>query len=299
MKLGINTGFAVNRFPLHEQWLGVVKDLGLHHVQLTADVLNPSLDRDIIIDGINSVNQLRKKYDITIDSVMTGGFTRVNHFSHPDKRIREYWQNWFRSLADIAVAVDAYDVSSHFGILSYADLHNPENRKHILEETVASWKGLAEYAQSLGLQSLSWEPMSIRREYGETLDETARIQSMLQGSAIPIKICLDVGHGDVASKNPDDTNYLKWIARFGPEIGFVHLKQVMAGSSAHLSFTSENNAKGFVKPEECIAALKKYCPQEPVLLLELAFREREPMDSTVLEQLKQSADYWKKGLRYE
>jgi len=41
-KLGINTGFATNRFPEPEVWLRIVgKDLGLRCVQFVADLLNP------------------------------------------------------------------------------------------------------------------------------------------------------------------------------------------------------------------------------------------------------------------
>jgi hypothetical protein len=44
LKLGMNTGFAINRFPEPEDWMGVtVDELGLNTIQLTADILTPSV----------------------------------------------------------------------------------------------------------------------------------------------------------------------------------------------------------------------------------------------------------------
>ena len=47
--LGINTGFAVNRYAEPEEWVRIVgEDLGLHVVQFTADMLNPDLPGKIL-----------------------------------------------------------------------------------------------------------------------------------------------------------------------------------------------------------------------------------------------------------
>ncbi|MAE13599.1 hypothetical protein CMO92_03460, partial [Candidatus Woesearchaeota archaeon] len=150
--------------------------------------------------------------------------------------------------------------------------------------------------KQIGLQYLSWEPMSVKREYGETIAETERIQKLLQGSAIPILICLDVSHGDLSSQNPDDHDYAKWVEKFAAISPLIHLKQVMAGTSAHLPFTTENNMKGKIRPETLLPMLEKYGAKNALLLLELAFREREPTESLILQQLQESADYWKRGM---
>ena len=298
MKLGINTGFALNRYPLPEQWLEVIgKELGLKYVQLTADLINPNLDESIIDDLIERINKCKKQYNIEIVSVMTGAFTRVNHFSHPDEKIRAYWIRWFKKLADIAIRVGAYDLSSHFGIMCYEDFHDENKRELTLKKTVEAWKEIAEYGKKIGLKSLSWEPMSIKREYGETIGETKRIQKLLEGSALPIYICLDVDHGDISSKNPDDFNYRKWLSAFANISPFVHIKQSLKDKSCHYPFVEEYNKKGDVTPKEVIEILKEKEATDTILFLELSFREREPTDSLVLKHLKESAEYWKKGVK--
>tara|TARA_Y100000310_G_scaffold338090_1_gene426830 strand:+ start:1667 stop:2575 length:909 start_codon:yes stop_codon:yes gene_type:complete len=295
LKLGINTGFALNRFPLPEEWMRIIgEDLGIKYVQLTADLLNPSLGEEIVNDHVQRIKNLSQKYGVKIDSVMTGAFTRVNHFSHPDLQVRRYWINWFKKFIDLGVELGATNMSSHFGIMGYYDVRDPVRKEQALNLTVSAWKELAEYAHSKGMSYLSWEPMSIPREYGETLAETRKIQHLLRGSAIPIKLCLDVDHGDVSSPNPEDTDPYAWLREFGKGSPLIHLKQSLKDKSGHWPFIPEKNELGNITPEKVISALEQSGCTETILLLELSFREREPFESRVLSDLKTSVDYWRR-----
>ena len=298
LKLGINTGFALNRFPLPEEWMKIVgEDLGLRYVQLTADLINPSFGDEIVADYIQKINVLSKRYNIKIDSIMTGAFTRVNHLSHPDPQVRLYWLNWLKKLIDIGVALGATNMSSHLGILSYYDVRNPERKQEVLQQTVDAWKELAVYAKEKGMEYLSWEPMSVKREYGETIEEAKKIHLMLEGSAIPIKICLDVEHGDVSSPNPDDTNPYVWLREFAAYSPLIHLKQSLKGGKGQATFIPEYNLDGRIEPQKIVETLEKSGCQEALLLFELSFKEREPFDSRILHDLKVSVEYWRKSIK--
>ncbi|MBS3169513.1 TIM barrel protein [Candidatus Woesearchaeota archaeon] len=293
LRLGINTGFALNRFPLPEEWMKIVgEDLGLRYVQLTADLINPALGDDIINDHVKRIKALCLKYNVKIDSIMTGAFTRVNHFSHPDPKVSSYWLNWFKKFIDLGVAVGATNMSSHFGVMSHHDLRNPERKQKVLRQTVDAWKEIAVYAQQKGMKYLTWEPMSVKREYGETIKEAKRIHNMLEGSAIPIKICLDVEHGDVSSSNPDDTNPYAWLREFAVHAPLIHLKQSLE-SGGQATFLPEYNAKGKVEPQKVVETLQQAGCTKALLLLELSFKEREPFDSRILDDLKESVRYWR------
>tara|TARA_Y100000310_G_scaffold345862_1_gene471689 strand:+ start:809 stop:1714 length:906 start_codon:yes stop_codon:yes gene_type:complete len=292
-KLGINTGFALNRFPLPEEWMKIIGDLGLKYVQLTADLINPSLGDQIVADYINRINNLKEVYNIKIDSIMTGAFTRVNHFSHPDAQVRRHWINWFKKFIDIGVELGATNMSSHFGIISHHDLRDTSRRAEILQNTVSAWKELAEYAKARGMTYLSWEPMSVKREYGETIAATKEIQAMFKDCALPMKLCLDVDHGDVSSPNPDDTNPYAWLREFATESPLIHLKQSLKDKGGHWPFIPEKNADGKIQPQKVLQTLKEAGCQESLLLLELSFREREPFDSRILGDIKASVEYWR------
>lgn len=301
VRLGINTGFALNRYPKPEQWLQIVgEELQLRSVQLTADLLNPSMDQHIVNDYVEQVKYFSSKYKVHVDSVMTGAFTRVNHFAHPDEEVREYWLRWFQQLTYVSKLLGATNVSSHLGILCYEDFQDTVRRKAMLRTTVSYWKRLAAYAKTIGIEYLSWEPMSIGREFGETIKATEDVQEMIQDSAIPIYLCLDVGHGDATSGNPHDVDYKKWIEKFGKQSPLIHVKQVLEGSSSHHPFTPEHNEKGMVKAEEFLELINQHGLDNTHILLEHGFREREPTDSNALSQLKASAAYWRKKVaKYE
>ncbi len=61
--LGINTGFAINRFPEPKVWLRIVgKELGLKYVQFVIDLLNSFLPK-IVID--REVEKIKKNAEGT------------------------------------------------------------------------------------------------------------------------------------------------------------------------------------------------------------------------------------------
>ena len=94
-RLGINTGFAVNRYSEPEEWIRIVgEDLGLKVVQFTADMLNVDLSNKIIYKQVDRIQKACQLYDVKISSTFTGAFTRVNHLAHPDKDTRKHWVNW-------------------------------------------------------------------------------------------------------------------------------------------------------------------------------------------------------------
>ena len=64
-KLGINMGFATNRFPEPEVWLRTVgKELGLRYAQFVANLLNPFLPQKVIEQEIIKLKENATKYDI-------------------------------------------------------------------------------------------------------------------------------------------------------------------------------------------------------------------------------------------
>ncbi len=299
--LGINTGFALNRFPEPAQWLKVVGEtLNLRETQLTADLLNPSLPQGIIEDEVKKISRFAEEYGVKIFGTMTGAFTRVNHFSHPNEKIRNHWLEWFKKFVDVSVALGADNTSSHLGIMSYEDAFDKKRSQNIFQRTINAWVELSEYAKDAGMNYLSWEPMSIKREYGETIAEAKRISSELnKKSALPVLFCLDVDHGDVTSQNPDDYDPYAWLKEFAAQTPILHLKQSTKDKHGHHPFTKEKNEQGAVEPAKVLKALKENAARETHLVLELSFREREPADSLVLKHLKESVDYWKQALAGE
>jgi len=297
-RLGINTGFAVNRFSEPEDWIPIVGDeLGLRTVQFTADLLNPDLPATIRARYTDKIASLAASRGVSVTSTFTGAFTRVNHLSHPDPEVRSYWISWFRRFVDISVDIGASAMGSHFGIFTDSDNRDIDRREERRRQNIRAWHEIGEYARDRGLSFLSWEPMSISREQGETLVETRRLHDDVnRDSPIPFRLCLDVDHGDVSSPNVDDTDPYAWLGTFATETAQVHLKQSKADKGGHWPFIAEHNREGRVHPDRVLATLHEAGCDDADLLLELSFREREPIDSTVVSALKESVAFWRRAV---
>lgn len=295
LTLGINTGFALNRFPMPEDWVPLVaEEFGLRVVQLTADLINPSLPDSIIDDQIQRLKALCKKHNVEIRHTFTGAFTRVNHLAHPDPAVRQYWLNWFYRFVDISCQLGAENMGSHLGIFSVSDNNDPRKKSERFAHVVDGWQKIASYGAKRGLKYLTWEPMSIAREMGETISEAQRIQKAVnENMAIPMRLCLDVDHGDVASPDARDTDPYSWLQVLAKDSPILHLKQTYTNKGGHWPFVPEYNALGKILPDRLLTVLEESGVKEMTLLLELSFKEREPYESRVIHDIKTSVDYWK------
>jgi D-erythrulose 1-phosphate 3-epimerase len=294
-RLGINTGFAVNRYVEPEEWIRIVgEELEVKIVQFTADMLNVDLPDHILHKQTERIRMACDKYGVEVNSTFTGAFTRVNHLAHPDKDVREHWVSWFKRFVDLSVDLGCDSMGSHFGIFSSKDNLNLKRRNERLKQNIENWHIIADYAKEKGLSYLTWEPMSISREQGETLEQARLLQMKVnQGAPLPFKICLDVDHGDVTSSNPRDTDPYAWLKEFAKDSPMIHLKQSSLNKGGHWPFTAEKNIDGRIIPEKVINTLQSQGVKKVDLLLELSFREREPVDSSVIEVLKESVAYWR------
>lgn len=188
LELGINLGFAINKYIEPEKWARIVgEDLNLRHVQFVADLLNPFLPRDYIEQQIERIQRSTEKYNVKIDSVFTSAFTRVNHLMHPDKEARRIWINWFKDLFKIATRLGVKNGGSHFGILTFASYEDKEAREKLIEEGVKGWQELSFYAKEIGFDCLIFEPMSVPREMANTVEEALELMERVnENSGVPI-----------------------------------------------------------------------------------------------------------------
>ena len=297
-ELSINTGFALNRYSEPEEWLRIVgEDCQLRKAQMTADMLNPSIPYKIRRGQIEKIKQAAKIYNVEISSCFTGAFTRVNHLAHPEPEIQKYWVQWFKDFIDQSLELGSRRIGSHFGIFTAKDDNDPRRRSERRQQNIDNWHLIANYAKEKGIEFISWEPMSISREQGETISEAKKLQlDINRNSPLPFKICLDVDHGDLASKDPKDTDPYAWLFEFAKESPQIHLKQSQIDKGGHWPFTREYNRNGKIDPVKVINSLVAGGSSGAELIFEMSFRERQPADSNVIPALKESVAYWRNAL---
>ena len=145
----------------------------------------------------------------------------------------------------------------------------------------------------MGISEISWEPMSIGREFGETIKNAIGLNEELNNnSPLPFFMCLDVDHGDLESKNINDSNPYSWIEDCKDQFNMIHLKQSYNNKGGHWPFTEEHNRKGIISPDKVINLINKSNKKNIELVLELSFKERQPTDKLASKQVKESFEYW-------
>jgi len=291
INLGLHMGFATTRFNNPKIWTDIVRnEFNLEHVQFVSDLLEPSMPANIVKDQIKKINYYTKKNKIKIKHTMTS--PRYNYMGSTDIAISNYWKNWLKKFIKISSQVGAEGAGSLLGIYSFDDLKN--NSMATRKKIINGWVDLSSYAKKCGLKYLIWEPMSVKREMGDTIAETYKLHKELnQKSIIPILLNLDVDHGNNSSKNKDDFNPYKWIEKLGHLSPAIHLKQKTKDIYTHKPFIKKYNDIGIIKPKKIIEYLKKLDIDEITLYFEFSFREREPFDSRSIKDIKESVKYWK------
>lgn len=291
LKLSVNCGFAINRYVEPEVWGQIVgEELGLHSVQFVADLLNPFLPDDYIEEQIKRILEASKRYDFSIDSIFTSAYTRVNHLMHPDKQMRLIYLEWFKKLLTIGSRLGAKTGGSHFGILTFDTINNAEKKNLVIEEGIKGWQELTFFAKELGYEALIFEPMSVPREFANTIGETKELMNAVNANCgVPMKVCLDVGH----APHPDERDAYPWLVELGADSPIIHLQQTVLNKSNHWPFTPEYNELGYINGEKVVESLQKSGCKKSLLTFELSHREHWDTDGNVIADHKASVEYWK------
>lgn len=295
LTLSISTNPLVNRLAEPSDLIETVaRDIRIRDLQLTHEFINPSWPAPVIRRLTREMGAALRRTGVRVTSGMTGPYGRLNHFGHPDRDVRRYHVDWFKTFADIVGDLGGQSVGTQFAILTYKDYDDPARREELVRIAIDCWAELAEHAKAAGLSYIFWEPMSIGREFGETIASCLALQERLTaaGMAVPMWMMADIDHGDVTSPNPDDTDPYAW-ARAVPRVSpIIHIKQSMMDKGGHRPFTARHNAKGRIQPEPLLSALAEGGAKDNEICLELSWKEREPDDRRVVAELAESVAYW-------
>lgn len=295
LTLSLNTNPLVNRFADPDDLIETVaRDIKIRDLQLTHEFINPSWPASVIRRLTRQMAAALQRTGVRVTSGMTGPYGRLNHFGHPDADVRRYYIDWFKTFADIIADLGGSSVGTQFAIFTYRDYDDPARREALIRIAIDCWAEVAEHAKAAGLSFVFWEPMSVGREFGETIVECMRLQDRLTAAhmAIPMWMMADIDHGDVTSLNPDDYDPYAW-ARAVPDVSpIIHIKQSLMDKGGHRPFTADFNARGRIQPEPLLRAFADGGADNNEICLELSFKEREPNDRQVIPQIAESVAFW-------
>lgn len=296
--LGLNCNCFTNRYTEPKEWTRICsEELGVDTVQYSIDLLDPYYPWDLqrrICD--ETLNECRKR-GIWIKANFGGHFSHQHYLGHPDDEVRAEAERWFKRMIDQTVYLGAEGTGTCYAIMTSADNADSRRRGYILKKAAEAYYRLAEYGAEKGLKYLMFETTSVPRESCSTISETRRVLEECRDMAIPMTLCLDVGHRDLGSDDPRDGDPIAWIEEFGSVSPVIHLQQTDDSASHHWPFTPDRNKAGVVDAKKVIEAAGKAEIDEILLAFEIGMKAFYPSEYQVVDVLKKSVEYWRKYLK--
>jgi len=298
LHLGINTCFAVKRWPEPEQWLDIVRqDLELDCCQFSLDLVDPLLDSEALVAYADETRALAAERGVLLHSTFTGlAAYSWSQLLHPSEQMRAAALRWYERAIDFTAQLGAWGMGGHIGAFSVRDAANAERKSALLAEMTRRLNYLTRYAADKGLRCLLFENMAVEREYGHSIEEAQALAGLTTSDGVPLVLCLDVGHPCALRTGTSSDDYQAWLAQPWPHSPVVHLQQTDRGSDHHWPFTEAYNSQGLIRPAEVIAAIQQWPAGSDVYLFLEPIHPFEAGDAGVLQDLRASARYWKEAI---
>jgi sugar phosphate isomerase/epimerase len=284
MDLGINLSFALKRWPEPERWAEIVDErLGLRSIQFTFDLIDPWWPQAERSAMAGAVRAAVEAHGIAIHSAQIGlaGYT-YNGLLHPDPIARALARDWWARSVELASELGAGAVGGPLGALSAADAANPARRESLYAELLEHLHHLAEGARRHGLSALLVEPTPLPREIPSTIAETECLLGDCAGTAVPLKLVVDVGHALYRPLYGEAVTLGDWLRPLAAHVGVLHLQNHDFRSDAHWGWP---DARGSYDPHQ-LSRDAEACGLSGVPIFIELFFPFEQDDASVLAQVE-------------
>lgn len=290
LRLGINTCFAVKRWPRVADWGPLVRDrLGLRLVEHSLDLV------DLAVADAAGVRHELAELGLELHSVFTGlAAYSSNLLLHPAADERAAAERWYRAAIEWTARAGGGAVGGHVGAFSVGEWTDPGARSARWDGLRGSLDRLATAARIAGLDHLLVENLAAARE-PSTMAMVRDLVTRGDEGHVPIRLALDVGHQCVPGTSGAERDPYAWLSTLGPLAAEIQLQQSDASGDHHWPFTSERNAEGRIDADRTIDALEAGGVERCVLILEVIPAFEQP-DQAVVDDLVASVEYWREAL---
>lgn len=296
LQLGINTCFAVKRWPLPADWAPIVREqLGLRLVQHSFDLVDLHATAARFETQAAELREALVAQDMELHSTFTGlAAYSANLLLAPDAADRAASEDWYRAAIAFSALSSARATGGHVGCFSVADWHDPARRAERWAGLQAALAALAADARKADLDYLVVENLAVARE-PSTMALIRELLTDGDPERVPIRLCLDVGHMCVPGTRGDDRDPYAWLRQLGRSAPVIQLQQSDPEGDHHWPFTDRYNSAGRIDADRVIEALGDGEVEESALLLEV-IPPFEQDEAGVLDDLAASVDYWRQAL---
>jgi D-erythrulose 1-phosphate 3-epimerase len=295
-QLGVNTCFAVKRWPRPADWAPVVRErLGLTLVQHSLDLVELRGSAAESAAHAGEVLEAARAHALEIHSTFTGlAAYSSNLLLHPDPASRAQALEWFGRAIEFTSRLGARGTGGHVGAFSVADWNDPQRRVDAWHGLEASLGALARAARVAGQSFFLVENLAAARE-PSTMQMVRELLTEGDATHVPIRLCLDVGHMCVEGTSGEDRDPYSWLRMFGATAPVIQLQQSDAEGDHHWPFTPDYNRAGRIDADRVLDALDESGADEVALILEIISPFEQP-DDRVLDDLAVSVGYWREAL---
>ncbi len=293
-ELGINTCFAVKRWPRPADWAPIVHDtLGLDTVQVSLDLVDLARSDEDLAQDVDEHLQAAERYGLRIHSVFTGvaGYSS-NFLLHPSERERDAVERWFGRAIEFSARLGAESVGGHVGAYSVPDWADPSRRTALWSELRVRLDRLAAVARSHGLQGFLIENLAARRE-PSTMSDIETLITDGDEAHVPLQLCLDVGHMCVPETEGEERDPYAWLRRLGGRAAVIQIQQGDVDGDRHWPFTAEHDEVGRIIPSAVLEALGHASTTPLIFEVIPAF---EAPDDAVITDLVESVRRWREAM---
>src|SRR5215471_8852458 len=153
--LGMNTCFAVKRWPEPEEWARIVaEEFGLKTVQFSFDLMDPRQGSGVVASYIDHTRIACSRQGITIHSTFTGFLPFMqNLLLHPEPAFRDDAKAWFKAAIEVTARMKVAHFGGYFGALSMKDVTEANRRQERMDAWLDALRELAQEAKDKGLES--------------------------------------------------------------------------------------------------------------------------------------------------
>ncbi|HZE95695.1 MAG TPA: TIM barrel protein [Planctomycetota bacterium] len=294
--LGINTCFAVKRWPEPEEWARIVaEEFRLKTVQFTFDLMDPRGGSGSVGAYVDHTRIACARHGITIHSTFTGFIPYMgNLLLHPEPAFREDAKAWFKAAIEVTARMKVASMGGYFGALSMKEVGDPIRRQERMDGWLDALRELAQEAKDRGLESLLIEPMAGWREPPTGIGESLALAEMK--TAVPLRLAIDLGHAIARGREGDDLDPYAWLRKLSPKAGVIHLQQSNDQYDLHQAFTPEANRSGRIDPKKAVEAIRASGAENAVLMFEVIHACEED-EKKVLSEIRSSIDQWREALK--
>jgi sugar phosphate isomerase/epimerase len=294
--LGFNCNCFTNRYDEPEEWTRLCAQLGIRQVMFNIDLIDPYWPWDLQRRLADRTLEACARRGVRIVASFGGHHGHQHYLGHPDEECRREAERFFRLAIRQAAYLGARSFGTCFAIQTVRCDSDPRLRRQIVDDALAAYGRLAEYGAQEGLKALAYEMTSVPRETCATFAENDAVLQAGSRMAIPLRICLDMGHRNRGGI-PQEADHLAWIRRYASRCDVIDCQQTDLEASRHWPFTEEFNLRGVIRGEEVVQAIEASGAREILLAFELRVAAFFPQETQFLDCLTASVQYWRRWIK--